>query len=183
MIELRHLRYFIAVAEELSFRRAAERVHIDQSPLSRTIHDLESDLGVLLFAQTPCTRRLTPAGEILLQEVHELFVRRKPLMVACVLSELHEIVEAGFAHSRSNFLATQPEACTMQCAAVPSSMRRSRAGRSNARCGSSAATQHNPRHCISETGATLQALGRLAPGAPPPGGVVRIDIAARVALN
>lgn len=40
MIELRHLRYFIAVAEELNFRRAAERIHIDPTPLSRTIRDL-----------------------------------------------------------------------------------------------------------------------------------------------
>jgi DNA-binding transcriptional LysR family regulator len=75
MIELRHLRCFVAVAEELSFRRAAERVHVDQSPLSRTIRDLESDVGVLLFARTPRTLRLTPAGEVLLQDVRELFVR------------------------------------------------------------------------------------------------------------
>ena len=69
MIELRHLRCFVAVAEELSFRRAAERVHGDQSSLSRTIRGLEADLGVLLFARTPRTLRLTPAGEVLLQEV------------------------------------------------------------------------------------------------------------------
>ena len=75
MIELRHLRCFVAVAEELSFRRAAERVHVDQSPLSRTVRDLEADLEVLLFARTPRTLRLTPAGEALLQEVRELFVR------------------------------------------------------------------------------------------------------------
>ena len=74
MIELRHLRYFVAVAEELSFRRAAGRVHVDQSPLSRTIRDLESDVGVLLFARTPRTLRLTPAGEVLLQEALKLFV-------------------------------------------------------------------------------------------------------------
>lgn len=75
MIELRHLRYFIAVAEELSFRRAAERIHIDQTPLSRTIRDLEDQLGVPLFMRMPRKLRLTPAGARLLQEAHKLFVR------------------------------------------------------------------------------------------------------------
>lgn len=75
MIELRHLRYFIAVAEELSFRRAAERVHIDQTPLSRTIRDLEDQLGVQLFVRTPRKLHLTPAGLRLLKEVRKLFIR------------------------------------------------------------------------------------------------------------
>ncbi|MNV24541.1 Hca operon transcriptional activator [compost metagenome] len=75
MIELRHLRYFVAVAEELNFRRAAERIHIDQTPLSRTIRDLEDQLGVLLFMRMPRKLRLTPAGARLLKETHKLFVR------------------------------------------------------------------------------------------------------------
>ncbi|RRH90345.1 LysR family transcriptional regulator [Variovorax beijingensis] len=74
MIELRHLRYFIAVAEELNFRRAAERVHVDQTPLSRTIRDLEEKLGVMLFVRSR-QLRLTPAGARLLVEARAIFVR------------------------------------------------------------------------------------------------------------
>ena len=74
-MELRHLRYFIAVAEELNFRRAAERVHIDQTPLSRTIRDLEERLGVALFVRAPRKLQLTPAGEKLLEHARVLFVR------------------------------------------------------------------------------------------------------------
>ncbi len=75
MIELRHLRYFIAVAEELNFRRAAERVHIDQTPLSRAIRDLEERLGVVLFTRTPRRLQLTPAGAKLLEQARRLFIR------------------------------------------------------------------------------------------------------------
>lgn len=75
MIELRHLRYFVAVAEELNFRRAAERVHIDQTPLSRTIRDLEDQLGVQLFLRAPRNLRLTPAGLQLLKDARKVFIR------------------------------------------------------------------------------------------------------------
>lgn len=74
MVELRHLRYFVAVAEELNFRRAAERIHIDQTPLSRTIRDLEDQLGVQLFVRAPRKLYLTPAGLRLLNEVRELLI-------------------------------------------------------------------------------------------------------------
>jgi DNA-binding transcriptional LysR family regulator len=75
MIELRHLRYFIAVAEELNFRRAAERVHIDQTPLARTIRDLEDRLGLRLFVREPRKLHLTPAGTKLLKEARKVFTR------------------------------------------------------------------------------------------------------------
>lgn len=75
MIELRHLRHFIAVAEELNFRRAAERVHIDQTPLSRTIRDLEDQLGLQLFVRAPRKLYLTPAGSRLLKEARKILIR------------------------------------------------------------------------------------------------------------
>ena len=75
MIELRHLRYFLAVAEELSFVRAAERIHIDQTPLSRAVRDLEDHLGVQLFVRAPRRMRLTPAGVRLQEEARKLFIR------------------------------------------------------------------------------------------------------------
>lgn len=82
MIELRHLRYFIAVAEELNFRRAAERIHIDQTPLSRTIRDLEEQLGVPLFVRLPRKVNLTPAGLRLLKDARKLLVQFERLQRA-----------------------------------------------------------------------------------------------------
>jgi DNA-binding transcriptional LysR family regulator len=72
-MELRHLRYFVAVAEELHFARAAERLHIEQSPLSRAIKELEEDLGVPLLARTTRSTRLTRAGTLFLEHVPRVF--------------------------------------------------------------------------------------------------------------
>lgn len=75
MIELRHLRYFVAAAEELSFRKAAERVHIDQTPLSRSVRDIEDRWGVQLFVRAPRKLHLTPAGQKLLEEARQLLIQ------------------------------------------------------------------------------------------------------------
>ena len=67
-MESRSLRYFVAVAEELNFARAAERLGISAPPLSRAVRKLETDLGVTLFERTTHSVRLTPAGTVLLAE-------------------------------------------------------------------------------------------------------------------
>ncbi len=74
-MELRHLRYFVVVAEEQNVTRAAERLHVSQPPLSRQIRDLERELGVELFHRTAKSLALTEAGKIFLIESRAVLLR------------------------------------------------------------------------------------------------------------
>jgi DNA-binding transcriptional LysR family regulator len=80
--DLRQLRYFVAVAEELNFTRAAQRLHIAQPPLSAAIRQLEQQLGVALLERTTREVRLTAAGTLLLERGTELLAQADAVFAA-----------------------------------------------------------------------------------------------------
>ncbi len=100
-MELRHLRYFVAVAEEENVTRAAERLHVSQPPLSRQIQDLEEELGVALFTRTARTVRLTPAGRHFLEQAKQILAQTEAAInsVRAVAGGLQGELSLGFAPS------------------------------------------------------------------------------------
>lgn len=100
-MELRHLRYFLAVAEELHFTRAAIRLHIGQPPLSQQIQALERELGVQLFVRTKRSVRLTEAGQHLLVRAREIIGSSQE-----IIPELQQIASGGRGELRIGFTAS-----------------------------------------------------------------------------
>lgn len=108
-MELRHLRYFVAVAEHRHFGRAAERLHMAQPPLSQQIRQLEAELGVTLLNRTTRRVDLTPAGAAYLEHARDILAavdaageeasriaagRAGRLMVGCVGSATYSLLPA-----------------------------------------------------------------------------------------
>jgi len=97
-MDLRSLRCFVAVAEELHFGRAARRLHVSQPPLSHTIHGLETRLGVMLFERTRRRVVLTHAGAVLLERARALLRDAEHATVAAQRASRGEIgrLSVGF---------------------------------------------------------------------------------------
>jgi len=100
-MELRHLRYFVAVAEEQNVTRAALRLHVSQPPLSRQIRDLEAELGVALFDHGAKSVRLTEAGRVFLVEARAVIQRADQAVqaVKAVASGQQGEIHVGYAPS------------------------------------------------------------------------------------
>jgi DNA-binding transcriptional LysR family regulator len=100
-MELRHLRYFVVVAEEQNVTRAAERLHLSQPPLSRQIRDLEEELGVELFHRTAKSLALTDAGKLFLREAREVLLRADQAVdaVRAAARDCLGILRVGYAPS------------------------------------------------------------------------------------
>lgn len=102
-MELRHLRYFVAVAEELHFTRAAQRLNIAQPPLSQQIRALEQELGVQLFVRARRSVALTDAGDMLLERARAVLSATQELPL-----ELQRVARGEVGELRIGFSSTLP---------------------------------------------------------------------------
>jgi DNA-binding transcriptional LysR family regulator len=102
-MDLRHLKYFVVVAEELHFTRAAQRIGIAQPPLTFQIKALETELGVQLFNRQPGRVSLTEPGKVYLEEVRAILEHVKRAALRCQLSAKGTIgrLNVGFTESAS----------------------------------------------------------------------------------
>jgi DNA-binding transcriptional LysR family regulator len=119
-LELTHLKYFLALAEELHFGRAALRLHITQPPLSQQIKNLEQELDISLFTRTSRRVELTPAGRILLDEARDIIGRTESCLAAMrhhaagwqgslVLGFNEPAINTFLSHAVREFIRTYPD--------------------------------------------------------------------------
>jgi DNA-binding transcriptional LysR family regulator len=108
MPELRHLRYFVAVAEELNFSRAAERLHMAQPPLSVAIRQLEQELGTDLFVRTSREVRLTEAGTALLDGARRTLAQAEAAVTAARRAAAGEVGRVHIGYNWSARFDTLP---------------------------------------------------------------------------
>ena len=118
--ELRHLRYFVAVAEELHFGRAAKRLGIAQPPLSQQIRQLEERLGVSLFSRTSRQVALTPAGQALLRGARRALAEVGLAAAAARRAATGETDTLRVAYTDSAALSVLPRAIRRFRSALPS---------------------------------------------------------------
>ncbi|MBK5276828.1 MAG: LysR family transcriptional regulator [Desulfuromonadales bacterium] len=102
-MEIRHLKYFTAAAEELNISHAARRLNVSQPAMSRTIHDLESELGVPLFVQERFGLRLTTSGEKLLIYTRQILdIINEAVRVIGNIPDANCVINIGFIASSIN---------------------------------------------------------------------------------
>src|ERR1700739_1011496 len=100
-MELRHLRYFVAVAEEENVTRAASRLHVSQPALSRQIRDLEEEIGFLLLERSAKSVRLTEAGRTFLDEARKVLQAAESAVKTARAQAARAQGEVQAAHARS----------------------------------------------------------------------------------
>lgn len=118
-MELRHLRYFVTLAEELHFGRAAERLHMAQPPLSQQIRQMEVELGFQLFHRTKRKVQLTEAGQVFLEESLRIFRQLEQAMQRGRQISRGEMGQLAIAFVASAAYNVLPEVLRTFRAAVP----------------------------------------------------------------
>jgi DNA-binding transcriptional LysR family regulator len=102
-MELRHIHYFVAVAETLNMRQAAARLHLSQPPLTRQIHDLEEEVGTKLFVRSKHGMHLTEAGQTFLREARSILSQGQRAVQLARAASRGEAGHLDIAHSVAVF--------------------------------------------------------------------------------
>jgi len=118
-MELRHLRYFVAVAEELHFRRAAERLHVAQPAVSEQVRKLEQELGVKLFDRSQRSVELTVAGAALLDEARHVLRHAEVAQHAARNAGDHATTRLRIGYLPDSLPASVPRALRLLASSAP----------------------------------------------------------------